>query len=47
MHKKAGKSAQALAGHTTELMTERYANGHEILWNDVDIGIKLPFADVT
>ena len=47
MHKKAGKSAQQLAGHTTEKMTEVYASGHEISWNDVDIGIALPFADVT
>lgn len=47
MHKKAGKSAQQLAGHTTERMTEVYASGHEITWNDVDIGISLPFADVT
>lgn len=47
MHKKAGKNARALAGHTTELMTDRYASGHEIIWNDVDVGIKLPFADVT
>ncbi|MEN8282580.1 phage integrase Arm DNA-binding domain-containing protein [Acinetobacter gerneri] len=47
LHKKAGKSAQALAGHTTEMMTEKYATGHEIIWNEVDVGIKLPFADVT
>jgi hypothetical protein len=39
MHKKAGKSAQQLAGHTTARMTEVYASGHEITWNDVDIGI--------
>lgn len=47
MHKKAGKSAQQIAGHRTEKMTEVYASGHEISWNDVDIGITLPFADVT
>lgn len=47
MHKKAGKNARALAGHTTELMNEKYVSGHQILWNDVDVGIKLPFADVT
>lgn len=47
MHKKAGRSAQSLAGHTTEAMTEKYASGHEIIWNDVDIGIKLPFANLT
>ncbi|KHN68692.1 integrase [Acinetobacter calcoaceticus] len=43
LHKKAGKSAQALAGHATEKMTEMYASGHEIIWNDADIGIDLPF----
>lgn len=47
MHKKSGKSAQQLAGHTTARMTEVYASGHEIAWNDVNIGISLPFADVT
>lgn len=46
MHKKAGKSAQQLAGHTTARMTEVYASGHEITWNDVDIGIALPFSDL-
>ncbi|MCH7335203.1 hypothetical protein [Acinetobacter sp. NIPH 2699] len=44
LHKKAGRSAQALAGHTTAAMTEKYASGHEVIWNDVDIGIVLPFA---
>ncbi|WHP06879.1 phage integrase Arm DNA-binding domain-containing protein [Acinetobacter corruptisaponis] len=44
LHKKAGRSAQALAGHTTPAMTDKYASGHEIIWNDVDVGIKLPFA---
>lgn len=43
LHKKAGKSAQALAGHSTPQMTERYEAGHEIIWNDVDVGISLPF----
>lgn len=43
LHKKAGKSAQTLAGHATEKMTEMYASGHEIIWNDADIGIDLPF----
>ena len=43
LHKKAGKSAQTLAGHATEKMTEFYASGHEIVWNDADIGIDLPF----
>ncbi|MHC3137899.1 phage integrase Arm DNA-binding domain-containing protein [Acinetobacter nosocomialis] len=47
LHKKAGKSAQALAGHTSKKMTEHYEAGHEIIWNDVDVGIKLPFAEVT
>ncbi|MCW8040047.1 phage integrase Arm DNA-binding domain-containing protein [Acinetobacter entericus] len=45
LHKKAGKSAQTLAGHATEKMTEMYASGHEIIWNDADIGINLPFKD--
>ena len=45
LHKKAGKSAQTLAGHATEKMTEMYASGHEIIWNDADIGIDLPFRD--
>ncbi|EOR07819.1 hypothetical protein [Acinetobacter genomosp. 15BJ] len=44
LHKKAGHSVQALDGHTTEALTEKYASEHEILWNDVDVGIKLPFA---
>lgn len=43
LHKKSGKSAQTLAGHATEKMTELYASGHEIIWNDADIGIDLPF----
>lgn len=43
LHKKAGKSAQTLAGHATEKMTEVYASGHEIIWNDADVGIDLPF----
>lgn len=47
LHKKAGKSAQALAGHSSPKMTEHYEFGHEIIWNDVDVGIKLPFANVT
>ncbi|WP_347460956.1 phage integrase Arm DNA-binding domain-containing protein [Acinetobacter sp. ANC 7454] len=44
LHKKAGKSAQTIAGHATEKMTKHYESGHEIIWNDVDVGIKLPFA---
>lgn len=47
LHKKAGRSAQALAGHTSAKMTEHYESGHEIIWNDVDIGIGLPFAEMT
>ncbi|ENX02307.1 hypothetical protein F900_01371 [Acinetobacter modestus] len=43
LHKKAGKSAQTLAGHATEKMTEFYASGHEVVWNDADVGIDLPF----
>lgn len=45
LHKKAGRSAQILAGHATEKTTEMYASGHEIIWNDADIGINLPFKD--
>lgn len=44
LHKKAGRSAQALAGHSSVKMTEHYEAGHEIVWNDVDVGIALPFA---
>lgn len=47
LHKKEGKSAQALAGHSTKKMTEHYESGHEIIWNDADVGIKLPFAEMT
>lgn len=47
LHKKAGRSAQALAGHATAKMTAHYESGHEIIWNDVDVGIKLPFALLT
>ncbi|MDM1757159.1 MULTISPECIES: phage integrase Arm DNA-binding domain-containing protein [Acinetobacter] len=47
LHKKAGRSAQALAGHASAKMTEHYEAGHEIIWNDVDVGIALPFAKVT
>lgn len=47
LHKKAGRSAQALAGHSSVKMTEHYESGDEIIWNDVDVGIKLPFAEVT
>lgn len=47
LHKKSGRSAQALAGHASPKMTAHYEAGHEIIWNDVDVGIKLPFADVT
>lgn len=46
LHKKAGKSAQTLAGHATEKMTEMYASGHEIIWNDADVGIDLPFKNI-
>ncbi len=45
LHKKAGKSAQVLAGHASEKMTEKYASGHEVIWNDADVGIDLPFFD--
>ena len=41
LHKKAGKSAQTLAGYATEKMTEIYASSHEIIWNDADVGIDL------
>lgn len=44
LHKKSGKSAQALAGHSTAKMTAHYEAGHEIMWNDVDVGITLPFS---
>ncbi|WP_017401883.1 MULTISPECIES: hypothetical protein [Acinetobacter] len=47
LHKKAGRSAQALAGHSSVKMTEHYEAGHEIVWNDVDVGIALPFAGMT
>ena len=47
LHKKAGRNAQALAGHASAKMTEHYEAGHEIIWNDVDVGIALPFAKVT
>ena len=47
LHKKSGKSAQALAGHATKAMTAHYESGHEIIWNDVDVGINLPFTNVT
>lgn len=47
LHKKAGRSAQALAGYSSVKMTEHYESGDEIIWNDVDVGIKLPFAEVT
>lgn len=47
LHKKAGKSAQGLAGHASAKMTEHYESGHEIIWNDVDVGIALPFAEMT
>ena len=43
LHKKIGKSAQTLAGHSTQNMTQHYESGHEIMWNDADIGISLPF----
>lgn len=43
LHKKSGKSAQVLAGHATEKMTEMYASGHAVIWNDADVGIDLPF----
>lgn len=43
LHKKAGISAQTLAGHANEKMTNFYASGHEIMWNDADVGIDLPF----
>lgn len=46
LHKKLGKSAQALAGHSTAKMTAHYEAGHEIIWNDVDVGITLPFSNL-
>lgn len=45
LHKKAGKDAQKIAGHATQAMTTKYASGHEIMWNDVNVGIKLPFSE--
>lgn len=41
LHKKKGLSAQNLAGHASKNMTQKYESGHDILWNDVDIGISL------
>lgn len=46
LYKQMGKDPQALAGHTSPEMTELYASGHTtILWNDVEVGLKLPFSD--
>jgi dTDP-4-dehydrorhamnose 3,5-epimerase-like enzyme len=32
-----------VAGNATEKMNEFYASRHEIIWNDANIGIDLPF----
>lgn len=46
LYKQMGKDPQSLAGHTSPEMTELYATGHAtILWNDVEVGLKLPFND--
>lgn len=44
LYKQLGKDPQALAGHASAQMTDMYASGHStILWNDVEVGMKLPF----
>ena len=46
LYKQLGKDPQALAGHASAQMTELYASGHStILWNDVEVGMKLPFTE--
>jgi enterobacteria phage integrase len=41
LHKKEGLSAQELAGHSSKNMTQKYESGHDIVWNDAEIGISL------
>lgn len=44
LYKQMGRDPQALAGHTNPEMTKHYASGHStIIWNDVEVGLKLPF----
>jgi integrase len=44
LYKQMGRDPQALAGHANPEMTEVYAVGHgNIVWNDVEVGLKLPF----
>lgn len=46
LYKQMGKDPQSLAGHANPEMTQMYASGHTtILWNDVEVGLKLPFND--
>ncbi|WP_171263367.1 hypothetical protein [Acinetobacter sp. ANC 4648] len=33
-----------LAGHASPIMTAHYETGYEIIWNDIDVEIKLLFA---
>lgn len=43
LYKQMGRDPQALAGHSNAAMTEMYASGHGIVWNDVEVGLTLPF----
>lgn len=46
LYKQIGKDPQSLAGHANPEMTAAYASGHStIIWNDVEVGLKLPFKD--
>lgn len=44
LYKQLDKDPQALAGHASAQMTDMYASGHStIIWNDVEVGMKLLF----
>ncbi len=43
-YEKSGIDAQALAGHKTRAMTDKYKEGHEPKWTEVEAGLVLTLA---
>ena len=44
LYEKQGIDAQALAGHKTRAMTDKYKEGHEPQWTEVEAGLELNFS---
>jgi enterobacteria phage integrase len=41
LYEKQGIDAQALAGHKTRAMTDKYKEGHEPQWTEVEAGLDI------